>query len=307
MLTDQYDVMSHGFPSSQPTFHSMNPVINNLQEQAARPIRRQRSRSEAELPLLLQAQQNASQQHQWQPSYNNLFGARSIDPRSVSSVHSSPNASPALHDFGDDEIADPFDQMRESLIGPRRHSAATSARPLWPYDDGMRSGPVSPISDVRQSLHRSSQSDNFLSQNRSSLLFMPDQQRNHYDYIDEAPRLPPSTGMINMSQAQAPVNYDFLLDSASQQYAYQMRSFPNDMSHVMQPGSSSGAPSPTMSHDSRQEGLPYMESQGGDGAEVLDNPLHWQSQTTKATKQAAAARRKPGTDAKFACEYCGET
>ena len=36
-------------------------------------------------------------------------------------------------------------------------------------------------------------------------------------------------------------------------------------------------------------------------------PLHWHSQTTSATKQAAIARRKPGAEAKFKCPFCGES
>ncbi|GAA94664.1 uncharacterized protein L969DRAFT_17572 [Mixia osmundae IAM 14324] len=36
-------------------------------------------------------------------------------------------------------------------------------------------------------------------------------------------------------------------------------------------------------------------------------PLHWESQTTEATRAAAEARRKPGTQAKFECEFCGQT
>lgn len=40
---------------------------------------------------------------------------------------------------------------------------------------------------------------------------------------------------------------------------------------------------------------------------VFKEPLHWASQTTAATKQAAIARRKPGIEARFACHYCGES
>lgn len=36
-------------------------------------------------------------------------------------------------------------------------------------------------------------------------------------------------------------------------------------------------------------------------------PLHWESQTTVATKMAAIARRKQGSEARFVCHYCSES
>jgi hypothetical protein len=36
-------------------------------------------------------------------------------------------------------------------------------------------------------------------------------------------------------------------------------------------------------------------------------PVHWESQTTPATKLAAVAHRKPGSVAKYVCHYCKES
>jgi hypothetical protein len=67
--------------------------------------------------------------------------------------------------------------------------------------------------------------------------------------------------------------------------------------------SSSDANSP------QSPGCSDLNSQYGSQASSsgLQEPVHWESQTTPATKFAAVAHRKPGSVAKYACHYCGKS
>ena len=91
--------------------------------------------------------------------------------------------------------------------------------------------------------------------------------------------------------------------STGLQYAQPVYGYAGDASGfgVMQPPRPGSAQSfGSGSHHSRSSSFA-----GPDGTDIIPNPVHFQSQTTDATKAAAAARRKPGTEAKYVCDYCG--
>jgi len=192
--------------------------------------------------------------------------------------------------------------MRESLIGPRRRSNASAVNRLnhwWPYDDTTRHdvlddvrgrNKLSPTSAIRRSQSAMGHVRNAYSEDLTSQVATgasPIYHQQHPPFTRE--EVPPEYFYPQTRH----VDNGFNPVKPEPAYPGQFFDPPNDVPTLMR-----GPPSPTRSSTA---------SSRGDGSEIMDNPVHWQSQTTQATKVAAAARRKPGTDAKFICEYCGES
>lgn len=275
----------------------MNQPIHDLQQEGQqRPPHRQRSHSEADISYLYQAQAQQNQPFDaWNqirspvrlPSFSELgasIAPNSIDPNAMQSI--SPTTSFLRGDAPTAEALGPYslqDSMRDSLIGPRRHSAA-GPRPQWPYNDADRAYNFAP----RRMDPYANQDMRFGMDTGAPRLFPG-------NYMGMPMNNPmPASSTMGMEQKQYPFDPSAYESTTPFPFPF------NNMEIPPQP-STSQCPSPSPSQSGRSH------TSSSTGAEIVDNPAHWDSQTTKATKLAASARRKPGTEAKFKCDYCGES
>jgi hypothetical protein len=315
--TEQVSASSFVRPPMQP--YMSDPQFSHLQQ--GMPPHRRRYHSEAEVPLLFQAQQNAMHQHQQWTNATDVNGVRlpsfaelgaSIDPRFMSVSPSVSPASVVSQALAQDEMLDPFGIQQPSLAGPSRRisNASEQGRPNWVYgEDISRPGSSYGYSESPPSFPLEHMDDNGLVYPATS----SDQQLFYSQAMDAAATFAQNNMMPNqqqqlnyMPQFQDGNNFAYAPSgSESNYYAYPQDAFGHPL--VLQNGTSSGCPSPTFSTASYEPRRYNSAGLTDDGGEVLANPVHLESQTTSATKQAAAARRKPGTEAKYVCEYCGES
>jgi len=175
----------------------------------------------------------------------------------------------------------------DSMVGPRRTSATSiHGQHNWPYEE------QTPL-DATYSYQGNG----------------PPNMNSLFD-VNGQPRLLPGTILDGNQLFAQDANLQSLPYMGYNQPSMDTNVYPYPYGNMMMHSqsqqmppyqSSSGCLSPTMSNHSQ------FDLSQGDGSELLENPIHIESQTTKATKLASEARRKPGTAANFKCEYCGET
>jgi hypothetical protein len=263
--------------------------VSQLSANQHRPPNRQRSLSDAAIP----------QQHSG-------IDPRMLDALPYSSAASAPSYSPAMSDSALDD-SDDF-AGRESAAGPRRRSAASA----WaePYSRERRGGVDEGDMRRSRSHHRNAYSEDLAAQIAAAggSAILSDQHAAYFaqqfgmaplsaatgaSSIPPSPFLPPQQLPPPSNDPDMP-GYISLDDPLSHYNG--VSALPR---HLGGRGRRASDASPTRSSAS--------SANSENGGEIIDDPVFWDSQTTQATKQAAAARRKPGTDAKFICDYCGET
>lgn len=323
------------------TAQSQQPPLQQQQEYdtdtifldtpAANLPRRGRSHSETDINLLFQ---------QAGPNFGSADNIQSNNQSNQQWVL--PNGiDPRLFVSQSDQRASPPSAVRaaidnsfglDSLVGPRRPSHS-HPRGHFPYDTSVAQSPL-PVSSAMpeassNDMSRTKSSDKAYghrpTQSEGSFLLHPNIHQQQQFNAYAAPRLLPQ-GLDTMSGQSSPA----------------MQSVFGNLSDQMSPAvptfNSDGCPSPAVSalsydtqsvYDQQHQQQPMFDQAQitydpntmyepltdssetypvyDDGTDISDQPLHHLSQTTKATKDAAAARRKAGTEAKYVCEYCGET
>lgn len=290
--------------------------------------RRSRSHSETDAThLALQMPQLHQQPHPgpWDAQYGSSIAPNDVNSRSNSpyaqqayqqQAYQAGSASSSSRQGSQDSGFPSFDQMRPSLIGPRRSSNASDVgRPTGPYDDHMstfrmpgtapRTMPASNSFVGRGGHHRMAQSEDFghsVPFFTSAPAFQPPPSADHHAFPSSTFQPLPSTSLFADGSSGG---------GDSSTGGLYLPSFGGGA-----PGThsrpSSNCPSPSLSASSGSlqpyyDASPHLFPSSRDGSvppmdpDFNGEPVHLTSQTTVATKEAAARRRKPGTEAKYSC------
>lgn len=330
-----FSTTPEGHPSSNfglSASTTVQPHLGLLQPQSSpswAATRRSRSHSETDLSFMVPQQQQQPQHLPHQEPHRLWSGSSlpGVDPQSVNhSVPSFPSfpsfqSSAASSRQNSQEDANLFNNQRESLVGPRRSSNASEReRPPWtPYDE--LTGGASIRSDSGELPAATSSAAQFapltssLGHRRAAMSEDLTQMPSSVSFFNSAPAFPTPPYQQSVSPSPGPS-----LQQPSQQYPFQPMSgaslFDGASSYLPantaypSAGSLNECPSPALSSHSDtpdlQDASQQLLSSSFGSAESSEHdfsaiPVHTASQTTMATKEAAARRRKPGTDAKYLC------
>lgn len=240
------------------------------------------------------------------PNYHGI-DPRMLEPFPSVDFSSAPSYSPALSDSALE--VDDF-QGRESSIGPRRRSAAAA----WaePYAGARQQRHQIDIEMQRGRSHQRNAYSEDLTAHMAAAggsAFLPVDAAavyaEHTAQYGVDPRSAATTSSMPNSPflpglpppSNNPNHPGFIPYSDPMNPMGHMSALPRHLGGRGRRPSDAGSPTRSSTSSAASD----------NGGDIVDDPVHWDSQTTIATKLAANARRKPGTDAKFICDYCGES
>jgi hypothetical protein len=257
----------------------------------ARPPQRQRSQSDAGIMSVTQVASSTALPPTFQaiaPSFGGAGHARPGWRSSQTAMSIDPRMLDGHGDSGSVKVEQGAElESKESQAGPSRsHRSSISSSGTRPYDDGLlRPEPLKRSRSANQGHIRQARSEDLSAMHS-------------YSPMPHPPAPLPTMFYPQSRQEFAPLAYQFAPPYGSHPY-------PNWPAMVHQQmavgGEGLGGGGPSTS----SRGSPARSNSGSSTGRA--EPVHWTSQTTAATKQAADARRKAGSDAKFVCEYCGES